>query len=56
MASKRQFPNGTWQYRCKCKDVLDKPLYLTFSTEEEGDAYASKAGGFAGARHCSSGT
>lgn len=42
MASKRQFPNGTWQYRFKCKDVLDKPLYLTFSTEEEGDAYAAK--------------
>lgn len=42
MAGKKQFPNGSWQYTFKRKDVLDKPLYLTFSTEKEGDEYAAK--------------
>lgn len=42
MAGKKQFPYGGWQYVFKKAGVLDKPLYLTFSTEEEGDAYAAK--------------
>ena len=42
MAGKKQFANGTWQYVFKKKGVLDKPLYLTFSTEAEGDEYAAK--------------
>lgn len=42
MAGKKQFPNGSWQYTFKKKGVLAKPLYLTFSTEKEGDEYAAK--------------
>ena len=42
MAGKKRFANGTWQYVFKKKGVLDKPLYLTFSTEAEGDEYAAK--------------
>ena len=42
MAGKRQRANGTWEYVFKRTGVLDKPLYMTFDTEEEGDAYAAK--------------
>lgn len=42
MAGKKQFPNGTWQYTFKKAGVLEKPLYLTFDTEEEGDEYAER--------------
>ncbi|MEG2817221.1 MAG: site-specific integrase [Comamonas sp.] len=42
MAGKKQFPNGTWQYVFKKAGVLDKPIYLTFQTEEEGDEYAKR--------------
>lgn len=42
MAGKKQFPNGTWQYTFKRAGVLDKPIYLTFETEDQGDAYAAK--------------
>lgn len=42
MAGKKQFPNGTWQYTFKRAGVLDKPIYLTFESEQEGDAYAQK--------------
>jgi len=42
MAGKKQFPNGTWQYVFKRAGVLEKPLYLTFASEAEGDAYAAK--------------
>ncbi|WP_280189035.1 site-specific integrase [Delftia sp. PS-11] len=42
MAGKKQFPNGTWQYIFKRKGVLDKPLYLTFASEAEGDEYAAR--------------
>ena len=38
MAGKRKRPNG-WQYVVKKAGVLDKPLYLTFDSEAEGDAY-----------------
>lgn len=42
MAGKKQFPNGTWQYTFKKAGVLDKPLYLTFTDEAEGDEYAAR--------------
>lgn len=41
MAGKRQRANG-WEYVFKRAGVLDKPLYLTFKTEEEGDAFAAR--------------
>lgn len=41
MASKRQ-RGEVWEYTFKRAGVLDKPLYLTFSTEEEGDLYAKR--------------
>lgn len=40
MAGKRQTRTGKWEYVFKRKGVLDKPLYLTFDDEEEGDNYA----------------
>ncbi|MGB3290993.1 MAG: site-specific integrase [Burkholderiaceae bacterium] len=42
MAGKKRFPNGTWQYTFKRAGVLDKPLYMTFDSETEGDAYAER--------------
>lgn len=42
MAGKKQFPNGTWQYTFKKAGVLEKPIYLTFDTEKEGDEYAAR--------------
>lgn len=42
MAGKRLVGNGKWQYTFKRAGVLDKPIYLTFDSEEEGDAYARK--------------
>ncbi|NDY89779.1 site-specific integrase [Ideonella livida] len=42
MAGKKKTPNGKWQYVFKRSGVLDRPLYLTFDSEEEGDAYAAK--------------
>lgn len=41
MASKRQ-RGEHWEYTFKKVGVLPRPLYLTFKTEEEGDAYAAK--------------
>jgi integrase len=41
MAGKRKRPNG-WEYVFKRAGVLDKPLYMTFASEEEGDAYAAR--------------
>jgi integrase len=41
MAGKRKRPNG-WEYVFKRAGVLDKPLYMTFSSETEGDAYAAR--------------
>lgn len=43
MAGKRQRSNGTWEYVFKRKGVLPTPVYFTFDTEEEGDAYAKRA-------------
>lgn len=42
MAGKKKFPNGTFQYVFKRAGVLDKPIYLTFDDEAQGDAYAKK--------------
>lgn len=42
MAGKKQFANGTWQFTFKKAGVLEKPIYLTFATEAEGDEYARK--------------
>lgn len=41
MAMKRQ-RGDAWEYTFKRAGVLDKPLYLTFKSEEEGDLYASR--------------
>ena len=41
MASKRQ-RGEKWEFVFKKAGVLDKPLYLTFDSEEEGDAYAQR--------------
>lgn len=40
MAGKRQRKNGTWEYVFKKSGVLEKPIYMSFDTEDEGDAYA----------------
>ena len=42
MAGKRQTRTGKWEYVFKRAGVLEKPLYLTFDTEVEGDEYARK--------------
>lgn len=42
MAGKKQFPNGTWQYVFKKAGLLEKPIYMTFETESEGDEYARR--------------
>lgn len=42
MAGKRLRDNGSWEYVFKRAGLLPKPLYLTFDSEEEGDAYAKK--------------
>lgn len=42
MPGKRERENGTWEYVFKRKGVLPKPLYLTFDTEAEGDAYGAR--------------
>ena len=43
MATKRQRPNGTWEYCFQKKGVLPNRVYFTFDTEDKGDAYASIA-------------
>jgi len=42
VAGKRQRANGTWEYVFKRVGVLEKPIYMTFPSEEEGDAYADR--------------
>lgn len=42
MAGKRRRGNGSWEYVFKRSGVLDKPLYFTFRSEEEGDKFAAK--------------
>ncbi len=41
MATKRE-RNGVWQYTIRRKGVLPRPLYYSFDTEEEGDAFCAK--------------
>lgn len=41
MAGKRKRANGTWEFIFKRAGVLEKPLYFTFDTEAEGDAFAA---------------
>lgn len=42
MAGKRQRANGSWEFVFKKAGLLEKPLYLTFDTEAEGDKYAER--------------
>jgi len=42
MAGKRRRSNGTWEYVFKKSGLLDKPIYMTFPSEVEGDAYAAR--------------
>jgi len=42
MAGKRKRSNGTWEYIFKKSGLLEKPIYMTFASETEGDAYATR--------------
>ncbi|MDR9847132.1 site-specific integrase [Herbaspirillum huttiense] len=42
MATKRRKDNGRWEFIIKRAKLLPKPIYLTFDSEEEGDAYVAK--------------
>jgi integrase len=42
MATKRQRPGGNYEYKFTRAGVLPRPIYLTFKTQTEGDAYARK--------------
>jgi len=42
MATKRKRATGHWEYVVRRKALLPKPLYLTFDTEAEGDAYVAR--------------
>lgn len=42
MAGKKHFGNGTIQYTIKKAGLLDRPIYLTFGTEAEGDPYVAR--------------
>lgn len=42
MAGKRKTRTGRFEYVFKRAGVLEKPLYFTFDSEEEGDAFASR--------------
>lgn len=41
MATKRQRANGTWEYTVRRKNLLPKPLYLSFESEAAGDKYVA---------------
>jgi len=41
VATKRK-RKASWEYVVRRKDVLQRPLYLTFSTEAEGDQYVKR--------------
>lgn len=41
MAGKRKRANG-WEYVVKKAGLLDKPIYLTFDSEQEGDKYVKR--------------
>jgi integrase len=42
MASKRQLKSGKWEFVVKRAGLLERPLYQTFLTEAEGDAYCAR--------------
>lgn len=42
MATKRRRGAGAWEYTVRRKGILPKPIYLTFDSEREGDAYVAK--------------
>lgn len=42
MAGKKKFANGTVQYTFKRAGLLEKPIYMTFPNEVEGDAFAQR--------------
>ena len=42
MATKRLRSSRHWEFIVKRKGLLATPLYLTFDTESEGDAYVRK--------------
>lgn len=42
MAGKRIRANGTWEYVFKKAGLLEKPIYMTFASEKEGDEYAQR--------------
>ena len=42
MATKRRRSNGSWEFRIREAGVLPKPLYVTFDSEAEGDAYVRR--------------
>lgn len=41
MAMKRRTPGGKWEYVIKRARLLDKPIYLTYEDETEGDTYVA---------------
>ena len=41
MATKRK-RNSSWEFVVRRKELLPRPLYLTFASEEEGDQYVRK--------------
>lgn len=43
MATKQQLKNGSWRYMFRHKNVLDKPISITFPTKKEGDAFEAYA-------------
>ena len=42
MAAKQQKKSGNWEYRFTRKGLLSKPVWFTFDTEEEGDAFVRR--------------
>ncbi len=42
MATKRRRSEGGWEYVVKRSRLLPKPIYLTFASEAEGDAYVRR--------------
>lgn len=42
MAGIRQRPNGTWEFKFQRKGLLSGPVYFTFDSREEGEAYAAR--------------
>lgn len=43
MAGKRQRANGTWEYKFQRKNLMDRPVHMTFDDEVEGDEFAARA-------------